>query len=65
MNYSYYKKIIYKVEKRYTRMCILYSIFKNNYYKNEMNYYKKLLILYYRLLIKNKDILNNILLNFD
>ena len=49
-NYEYYKKNIKPLEKKYTRMCILYSIFKFKYFKNKMNFYNIILINYYRTL---------------
>ena len=51
--YLYYIKIIKPIEKKYTKMCILYSIFKFKVFKNKMNFYNKILINYYKKLQNN------------
>lgn len=38
---------INEYEKKYTKMCILYKIFKISYFKTQRNFYSKLLQYYY------------------
>lgn len=59
MKYEYYYiKKIKPIEKKYTRLCILYSIFKFNFIKVKINYYNKILISYYKDLKNNNKNLN-------
>lgn len=58
--YKYYIKIIKPLEKKYTKLCILYSIFKTEYLKNRMNFYNRILINYYRMLQNNYKNLENL-----
>jgi len=58
--YKYYINIIKPIEKKYTKMCILYSIFKWNFFKKQMNLYNNILINYYRMLQDNVDILEDL-----
>lgn len=51
--YDYYIKIIKPIEKKYTRMCILYSFTGFSYYKKKMVFYNKILINYYKIIKKN------------
>ncbi len=48
--YVFYIKIIKPIENKYTRYCILHSIFKINYFKRKKQFYNKILIEYYRML---------------
>ena len=50
--YDYYISIIKPIEKKYNRMCILYSLIKINYFKTKKQHYNKVLIKHYRLLQK-------------
>jgi len=63
--YTYYIKIIKPIEKKYTRVCILYSIFKLNYFKIKMNFYNKLLINYYKMLQNNYETLSELETNIN
>lgn len=47
--YDYYINVIKPIEKKYTRMCILYNIFKLNYFKQQRNLYNIILINYYKI----------------
>lgn len=58
--YDYYKSIIKPIEKKYNRLCTLYSIFKCNFLKNKVDYYNELLIVYYKYLSKNPDVIKEI-----
>lgn len=53
--YNYYIKIIKPIEKKYTRMCTLYSIFRWKYFKNKIIFYNKILINYYKILQNNNN----------
>jgi len=57
--YKYYIKIIKPIEKKYTNLCILYSVFKFKCIKTKINFYNKILINYYKMLQQNTD-LNNL-----
>jgi len=46
-------EVIKPLEKKYTNMCILYSIFKLKCFEKKRNLYNKQLISYYRLLQKD------------
>lgn len=63
--YEYYIKIINPIEKKYTKMCILYSFFKCKYFYNKMNFYNKILINYYKMLQNNLDTLKELEKNID
>ncbi len=63
--YYYYLKVIKPIEKKYTRMCILYQIFKINYFKNKRDIYNKILIIYYNMLQHNSYNLDIIKKNLD
>lgn len=56
-NYEYYIKVIKPIEKKYTNMCILYNIFKFNYFKHKKDFYNKILINYYKILQNNDKFL--------
>lgn len=58
--YNYYIKIINPIEKKYTRMCILYSIFKLNFFKKRQKFYNNILIQYYRILQNNIEELDEL-----
>lgn len=58
--YNYYLKIIKPIEKKYNRLCILYSIFHFKYFKNKKKLYNLLLIKYYRLLQENTNYANKL-----
>ena len=47
--YNFYIKTIKPLEKKYTRLCILYSFFKFKFIKNKIIFYNKVLIKYYGL----------------
>lgn len=51
--YNYYINIIKPIEKKYTRLCIFYSIIKLKSIKNKINFYNKILINYYKMLQHN------------
>ena len=53
--YEFYIKKIKPIEKKYTRLCILYSLFKFKCYKKERDFYNKLLITYYKYLKNNPN----------
>lgn len=53
--YNYYVTIIKPIEKKYDRMCILYSIFRLNCFYERKNFYNKLLINYYKMLQTDKE----------
>ena len=55
--YKYYINIIKPIEKKYTNLCILYTIFKFNFIKNKIDFYNKILINYY-LMLQNNNYLN-------
>ena len=61
--YKYYIKIIKPIEKKYTKMCILYSIFKLNYFKKKKSFYNAILVNYYRMLQNNTKELEEIIQN--
>ena len=48
--YNYYIRIIKPIEKKYNRMCILYSFFKLNIFKEKKKFYNTILLKYYKLL---------------
>jgi len=48
--YKYYVKVIKPIEKKYTKMCILYNVFKFNFIKNKRDFYNNILINYYKML---------------
>jgi len=54
-NYEYYLKYIKPIEKKYTKLCTIYSFFKLNYIKNRINFYNRILNIYYRNLKNNID----------
>jgi len=58
--YKYYIEIIKPVEKKYTRMCTLYSIFKWKCFKIKMNYYNHILVNYYKMLQNNHKTLEEL-----
>jgi len=58
--YKYYVNIIKPIEKKYTKMCIFYSLLKFNYFKNRMLLYNNILINYYTMLQKNPTILEEL-----
>lgn len=58
--YSYYIKTIKPIEKKYNQMCIFYSLFAFNYFKERRDFYNKLLISYYKILHNNQKSLDNI-----
>ena len=60
-DYNYYISNIKPLEKKYNIFCILYSIFKWQYFYNRKNFYNKILIKYYKIVKNNSDILNNII----
>jgi len=51
--YNYYINVIKPIEKKYNRVCFLYSIFKFSFLKEKKNIYNKMLINYYKMLQKN------------
>ena len=55
-DYEYYVNEIKPIEKKYTRLCILYSIFKFKYFKNKSEFYNNILICYYKSLLLNNKI---------
>lgn len=46
--YNYYIAIIKPLEKKYNKICLLYSIFKLDYFKEKKKLYNLLLIIYYK-----------------
>lgn len=50
-DYKYYIEYIKPIEKKYAKMCILYSKFKLKHFKRKSDFYNKILIWYYRTLI--------------
>ena len=48
--YNYYIRIIKPIENKYNRMCVLYSIFGLNTFKEKKNFYNTLLLEYYKML---------------
>ena len=52
--YNYYITIIKPIEKKYNRMCVLYSIFGLNVLKEKKNFYNTLLLKYYQMLQNDK-----------
>lgn len=58
--YNYYLNIIKPIEKKYNRMCFLYSFFKLNHFKKKKNLYNIILINYYKLLQNNINYANNL-----
>lgn len=63
--YKFYIENIKPLEKKYTRMCILYSLFKLKYFENKKNLYNSILIYYYQTLLDNPQKLNDITKHFD
>ncbi len=59
-NVEYYLKVIKPLEKKYTKMCIFYSLFKFKYFEKKKNFYNKILNYYYLMLTKNPHILKDI-----
>ena len=51
---DYYFRIIKPIEKKYNRFCILYDIFKFNYFQKKKRYYNSILYMYYKMLIYDK-----------
>ena len=63
--YEYYRDIIKPIEKKYMRMCTLYSIFKYNYFRIKRDKYNNILKYYYKSLLNNKNSLNEIQKYFE
>ncbi len=59
-NLEYYFMVIKPLEKKYSRMCTLYSIFKLNLFKKKRNKYNMIINNYYSFLLNNKDSLEEI-----
>ncbi len=59
-NYEYYLKIIKPIEKKYTRMCTLYHIFKLNTFRIKRNIYNRMIVDYYKFLLNNHNVLKEI-----
>ena len=60
--YKYYINNIKPLEKNFNKFCLLYSIFKWNYFYNKKKFYNTLLISYYKT-INKEDIPNNLFNN--
>lgn len=63
--YYYYVKIIKPIEKKYNRLCILYSFFKLEIFKNKRDFYNRFLINYYKMLQDNQSFLNELEEHFN
>ena len=57
--YEFYIKNIKPLEKKYYKFCILYSIFKLEYFYHKKKFYNKLLVHYYKTIKNNKINVNN------
>lgn len=58
--YNYYIRIIKPIEKKYNRMCILYSIFKLKWFEEKKKKYNIILINYYKMLQNDTNYTSNL-----
>jgi len=58
--YNFYVKVIKPLEKKYNKLCILYSIFKFKFLKEKLKTYNNHLIIYYIMITKNENYLKNL-----
>lgn len=63
--YDYYIEKIKPIEKKYSRICILYAIFKLPCLKNKKTFYNNILINYYKMLQDNTKDLEEIINKFN
>ncbi len=63
--YNYYLNEIKPIERKYTRICFLYSIFKTKYLEKKKAFFNALLISYYQNLQDNPKDLQEILSKFN
>lgn len=59
--YEYYITVIKPIEKKYTKLCTLYSVFKFKTIYSKMNFYNKILVNYYEKLQNNNSALQELI----
>ena len=64
-HFEYYNGVIKPLERKYNRICFLYSVFKFKFLFNKKKFYNKLLISYYKTIQKNDHAIHNFKKNLN